>query len=204
MGIEVRSAYISYQANQQKGKRPAMRCIFVMAVCFGLLGGCATIPEDQCAKIDWYDLGVKDGRAGQAADRLVRHRDACAGVKVVPDEKRYLQGRPVGLAEYCRLDNAQREGLAGRPYADVCDAAFKRVYQAAYAVASLKRRVNSNLDEISRKETELRDQKTSDSKRNQLRSEIRDLDRRRESLRDELFSAERELDRIPKVPTAAW
>ena len=118
-----------------------MRYIFVIAVCFGLLGGCATIPEEQCAKVDWYELGVQDGRAGYPADRLLQHRDACAGVKVIPDEKRYLQGRPVGLA---------------------------------------------------------------DSKRNQLRSEIRDLDRRRESLRDDLFTAERELDRIPKGPAAAW
>jgi len=85
-----------------------MRCNFVMAVCFGLLGGCATIPEDQCAKVDWYDLGVTDGRAGQVADRLLRHREACAGVQVVPDEQRYLQGRQEGLAEYCRPDNAQR------------------------------------------------------------------------------------------------
>jgi hypothetical protein len=181
-----------------------MRYIFVFAVCLGLLGGCATIPEEQCAKVDWYELGVTDGRAGYPADRLLRHRDACAGVKVIPDEKRYLQGRPVGLAEYCRLENAQREGLAGRPYADVCDAAFKRIYQAAYEVSSLKRRIKNNLDEVSRKENELRDQKTSDSKRNQLRSEIRDLDRRRESLRDDLFTAERELDRIPKGPAPAW
>ena len=96
------------------------------------------------------------------------------------------------------------EGLAGRPYADVCDATFKRIYQAAYAVASLKRRINSNLDEVSRKETELRDQKTSNSKRNQFRSEVRELDRRRESLRDERFTAERELDRVRKIPAAVW
>jgi hypothetical protein len=175
-----------------------------MAVCVGVLTGCATIPEDQCAKVDWYDLGGKDGRAGKTADRLLQHRDACAGMNIVPDEKRYLQGRQEGLAEYCRPDNALREGLAGRPYQDVCDATFKRIYQAAYAVDSLKRRLNSNLDEVSRKETELRDQKASDSKRNQLRSEMRDLDRRRESLRDELFTAERELDRVRKAPAAPW
>jgi hypothetical protein len=83
-----------------------MRYIFVLAVCLGFLGGCATIPEEQCAKVDWYE--------------------------------------------------------------------------------------------------QLRDQKNSDSKRNQLRSEIRELDRRRESLRDDLFTAERELERIPKGPAAAW
>jgi hypothetical protein len=177
-----------------------MRYLFVMAVCLGLLGGCATIPEDQCAKVDWYELGIKDGRTGYAADRLVRHRDACAGVRVVPDERRYLQGHRIGLVDYCRPDNAVREGLAGHSYADVCDATFKRIHQAAYEVNSLKRRIHNNLDEVSRKENELRDQKTSDSRRNQLRSEIRELDRRRESLRDDLFSAERELEQARKVP----
>ena len=167
----------------------------------GLLGGCATIPEEQCAKMDWYGLGVKDGLAGYVAmDRLARHREACAGVKIVPDEKRYLQGHKEGLTEYCRPENAVREGLAGRSYANVCDQRFKSLYQAAYGVYSLKRRIDSNLDRVSRKEAELREEKTSASQRNRLRSEIRDLDRQRETLRDELFSAERELERLRKAP----
>ena len=70
-----------------------MRNILVMAVCVGLLAGCATIPEEQCAQVDWYEQGFKDGRAGYGVDRLAQHREACAGVKVVPDEARYGQGR---------------------------------------------------------------------------------------------------------------
>jgi hypothetical protein len=171
-----------------------------MAVCFGLLGGCATIPEEQCAKVDWYDLGVNDGLSGHPADRLLRHRDACAGVKVVPDEKRYGQGRQVGLVEYCRPENAVREGLAGRYYKDVCNETFKRLHKAAFEVYSLKRRIKTNLDEVSNKENELRQEKNSDSRRNQLRSDIRELDRRRQSLRDDLFAAERELEGLRTAP----
>jgi len=179
-----------------------MHNIIFILLFLGLLGGCATIPEEQCAKVEWYELGVKDGLAGYvAADRLVRHRDACAGVKIVPNEKLYLQGHQEGLAKYCRPENALQVGLAGRSYANVCDQTFKSIYQAAYRVYSLKHRIDNNLDEISRKEAELRDEKTSASQRNKLRSEIRDLDRLRETLRDELFSAERELERIRKAPT---
>lgn len=168
-----------------------------------LVGGCATIPEEQCSKIDWYDLGAKDGRTGYvASDRLVRHRDACAGVKIIPDEKRYLQGYKTGLPEYCQLENAAREGLAGHAYGNVCDQTFKSIYQAAYNVYILKNRINNQLYAIKRKEAELRDEKTSASRRNQIRSEIRDLDRDRETLRDELFSAERELERLRKAPAA--
>lgn len=151
--------------------------------------------------MDWYDLGVRDGLAGYvAANRLVRHRDACARVKIVPNEKQYLQGHQEGLAEYCHPENASREGLAGHSYANVCDQTFKTIYQAAYEVYSLKRRIDNNLDEISRKEAELRDEKTSASRRNQLRSEIRELDRQRETLRDELFSTERELEDLRQAP----
>jgi len=178
-----------------------MHNIILILFFLWLLGGCATIPAEQCATIDWYDLGVKDGLAGYvAANRLVRHRDACAGVKIVPNEKLYLQGHQEGLAKYCRPENALREGLAGRSYANVCDQTFKYIHQAAYGVYYLKHRIDNNLDEVSRKEAELRDEKTSSSQRNKLRSEIRDLDRQRETLRDDLFSAERELERILKAP----
>lgn len=173
--------------------------IFIL-IFLWLLGGCATIPEEQCAKIDWFDLGVKDGLAGYvAADRLARHRDACAGVKIVPNEKRYRQGHQDGLAKYCRPENAVREGLAGHSYANVCNQNFKSIYQAAYNVYSLKRRIDNQLYGIKKKEAELRDENNSATKRNQLRSEIRDLDREREALRDELYSAERELERLRRI-----
>jgi hypothetical protein len=176
--------------------------IFIL-IFLWLFGGCATIPEEQCAKINWYDLGVKDGLAGfAAADRLTRHREACAGVKIIPNEKGYRQGHQEGLTEYCQTENAVRVGLAGRSYADVCNQTFKAIYQAAYGINSLKRRIDNKLYEVSRKESELREEKTSTSRRNQLRSEIRDLDRQRESLRDELFSAERELERLRRAPAA--
>lgn len=175
----------------------AIRNISIITILLWMTVGCATIPEEQCLKINWYDLGVKDGLAGYLAeDRLARHRDACGGVKVVPDGKRYHQGHQVGLIEYCHLENAVREGLAGHRYTNVCDPTFKKLYQAAYLVYSLRDRIEDNLRDISRKENELRDKKTSPAKNDQLRSKIRELDRRRESLRDELYSAERDLEHL--------
>ena len=173
-----------------------MRFAFAMVIGAALLGGCATIPEDQCAKTDWYELGLKDGRAGYSAERLVQHREACAGVKVEPDELRYLQGRKVGINEYCEPENAFRDGLAGHEYRGVCDAAFARNQQAAYRVASLRKSIDSNRGDVSWRESEIRSDKTSDSRRSQLRSEVRELDRKREAMRDELVIAERDLDRL--------
>ena len=177
-----------------------MRFAWMAALGAVLLSGCATIPEDQCAKTDWYELGIKDGRAGYTADRLVQHRDACARAKVEPDETKYLQGRKAGLAEYCQPDNAIRDGLAGQDYRGVCDATFARNYRAAYRVFTLKTDIDGNRGAVSTREAEIRSDKTSDSRRTQLRSEIRELDRKRETLRDDLASAERELDRVRAMP----
>ena len=172
--------------------------IIIVILCLGLFSGCATIPEEQCAKVDWHNLGVQDGLAGySAANRLARHREACFGVKIVPDEKRYLQGHQIGLVEYCHPENAVRQGLAGRLYSNVCDQRFGNIYHAAYAVYSLKQQINSNLSRVSGKEDELRDEKSA-KRRDRLRSEIRELDRQRETLRNELYSAERELERLRK------
>ncbi len=168
-----------------------------------LAAGCGTIPAEECGKVDWYALGVKDGRAGYTAERVAQHREACAGVKVEPDELAYLQGRKAGLAEYCQPDNAFRDGLAGNEYRGVCDAAYARNHAAAYRVATLRRSLERNRGDVSWREAEIRSDKTSDTRRAQLRSEVRDLDRRRDALRDDLTAAERELDRRRAAQPAA-
>lgn len=176
-----------------------MRGAFALVIAALLLGGCATIPEDQCARMDWYELGLKDGRAGHTAERIVQHREACTAAKVEPDELRYLQGRKVGINEYCQPENAFRDGLAGHEYHGMCDATFARNHAAAYRVATLRKSIDTNRGDVSWRESEIRSDKTSDSRRSQLRSEVRDLDRRRETLRDNLVVAERELDRLRVV-----
>jgi hypothetical protein len=175
-----------------------MRKHVLIILLVGMIAGCATIPEDQCAKVNWYDLGVQDGREGYDEGRLARHREACAGVHISPDEIRYGEGRRVGLAEYCQIDNAVREGLAGHDYRGVCDEEFRRHHKIAYEVYSLKQDINRNFDEISSKESELRKKDITEKTRRDLYSEIRELDRRRERLRDKLFSAETELAHIQK------
>lgn len=160
------------------------------------LAGCATIPEDKCATTDWYELGVADGRAGHAAERLVKHREACAGVKIEPDETRYLQGRKLGLAEYCRLDHAIDAGLAGNSYEGVCDAEYARLHGASHAVWRAKKNVDENLSAVSWREAEIHGDKASDSRKAELRSQVRELDRKRETLRHEQLQAELELNRV--------
>jgi len=170
--------------------------IVLVSTLFAALTGCATIPEDKCATTDWYELGVADGRAGHAADRLVKHREACAGVKIAPDETRYLQGRKLGLAEYCRIERAIDTGLAGNSYEGVCDAEFARLHAAGYTVWRAKKNVDENLSAVSWRDAEIHGNKASDSRKAELRSQIRELDRKRETLRHEQLQAELELNRV--------
>jgi hypothetical protein len=168
------------------------------------LAGCGTIPEKDCPTIDWYELGVKDGRAGFPPERVAQHREACKGVAVEPDELSYLQGRKAGLGEYCQPDNAFRDGLAGNEYHGQCDGAFARNHAAALRVATLRRSIERNRGDASWRESEIRSDRTSDARRAELRSQVRELDRNRESMRNDLVRAERELSHLMTIqPQAA-
>jgi Protein of unknown function (DUF2799) len=165
-----------------------------------LVAGCATIPAEQCAKVNWYALGVEDGRKGYTADRITKHREACASVNVIPDEGAYLAGRTEGLREYCTPQNAFVEGLAGREYRSVCplevSGVFTRNHRAAYSVYKARNDLQSVENDIDNKEKELRKKKKSDRERKELRNDIRELDDKRQDLRDELYRLETELDRL--------
>lgn len=161
------------------------------------LSGCATIPEEQCAGMDWKALGVADGRVGYAAERLVQHREACARVKVAPDERAYFEGRRTGLVEYCRLPAALDHGLAGRSYAGVCnDPRYGRLYAAARKVYESRAKVPAIEREIADKYREIADAKTSDVRRDLLRKQVRDLETQRSRLRDARSDAESALDAL--------
>ena len=180
----------------------ALRCslTWVLMAMSVALGGCATISEEDCPRVDWFALGVEDGRHGYPEARIVQHREACMGAGVQPDHQRYWAGRLQGLARYCTLASALEEGRAGRTYKGVCppqiDPAFRDVYRAGYAVHESLEQVRATESTINGRERELRKDGLSDRDRERLRSEIRDLDRRRESLRDELYRRERELEHV--------
>lgn len=162
-----------------------------------LVAGCASTRElDTCAGPDWYAVGLADGRAGRAAERIAEHRRACAKAGIEPDELRYLQGRRDGLAEYCSPDNAFREGLAGHDYVGGCDSTFARNHRAAFRVAELRKEVEANRSAIAWRTAEINGNSASDARRSNLRTEVRDLEQKRDALRSQLQRAEHELQRL--------
>lgn len=171
----------------------------VTALAAALLGGCAVMSPEECLRADWYTVGVQDGQQGEALYRLDQRTQACAEAKVVPDFNRYHAGRAQGLAGYCRLDNAARLGLAGQPYRGVCplgiDAEFRQrhavglnLYQARRAVDDMENRRRSL-------ETQLERAKT-DKERQDVRDDLRRLDREYRYVRDRVRDAEWNFDRF--------
>lgn len=164
------------------------------------LASCATIPEEQCPKVDWYALGLADGRDGAPAARLADHRKACAGVNVEPDERAWLEGRRAGLVEYCRLPGAVSAGLAGRGYAGVCpDPRFVRLYAAARQVFDARAKVSEIDRDLASARRDIADPNTSDIRRDILRGQVRSLENDRRRAVDRLRDAETELQGLRRA-----
>lgn len=169
-------------------------------LCVIFLTGCATLSREDCVRGDWFGLGVNDGYAGQPASRLSEHAHACSEYGIAVNNPAYFAGREQGLMTYCQLDNAFEVGLNGQPYHYVCpqsiDALFRRYHAAAFAVYEDRSSLESVDNELSGKEKNLGDKKLTDEQRAKVRGEIRELDRKRERLRDDFYFHQRELDNL--------
>ena len=175
--------------------RPRVSCALLVAL---LASGCATLSPEQCATMDWYSLGLRDGRAGHDIGRIDLHREACAEVGIRPDRQAWVAGREAGLNEYCRLSNAIELGLSRSSYGGVCrDPDFLPLYRAAHRVGEAEAEIERIDREIERAERKLREaSKDNDDKATRRhRDALRDLDRDRRRAREDRDDAEYRLER---------
>ena len=174
--------------------------MLIAPVMLVVLSGCATMQEDECRTADWRDVGLRDGLVGRPSSVLADYHEACSKHGVDPDSELYREGRAEGLAEYCVLDNAAPEGLAGRRYQNVCpvdiDRSFRQLNDAGYAVYDVRDEMDDVYGKIDSLENELADDDTTEERRTAIRDELRKLDREIGRLRDDLRWKERELDRL--------
>lgn len=173
---------------------------WMVAPCVMLLGGCATnLSPSECATANWHELGRDDGAHGRR-ERIADYHEACGKAHIAVDAEAYRRGRADGLPQYCRLDNAINQGLAGETYDGVCpgprDQAFRQHRDAGYAVHAAKYHLSQLRYEQERLQKELRDPKANDGRKRDLRSQLDTLDRKLEYGRDELSRAQNRLDRL--------
>ena len=85
-----------------------------------LLGGCASLSEEECRNADWGRLGHQDGAAGYPESRLAEHAEACAKIGIRPMGDIWRAGWDRGVLLYCVPSVGWREGLSGHGYSGVC------------------------------------------------------------------------------------
>ncbi|MEO0467027.1 MAG: DUF2799 domain-containing protein [Pseudomonadota bacterium] len=81
-----------------------MKHIFFAACTAVAMTGCASGPSytaEQCSAMDWYGLGVQDGRNGQPMTALNDEIMGCREFGVEADLDAYRSGRDQGLTAYC-------------------------------------------------------------------------------------------------------
>ena len=142
------------------------------------------------------DKAIGDAQTQRAeAERKAAAEAKAAEAKAEAQRNRVKESEPAE-PPHCAPDNAFREGLAGREYRGGCNTTFARNHEAAYKVAELRKELEANRSAVSWREAEIRYGRASDDRKNNLRNEVRDLDRRRERLREQLYGAEQEVQRL--------
>lgn len=108
-----------------------------------LLGGCASLSEEECRNADWGRLGHQDGAAGYPESRLAEHAEACAKIGIRPMGDIWRAGWDRGVLLYCMPSVGWREGLAGHGYSGVCrgrnEEAFLQAYRAGAEIHACSR-----------------------------------------------------------------
>ena len=167
-----------------------------------LSSACSTLSHEECTQGSWFELGLADGRKGKSYKRLGNYQKACSEYNLTVDTEQYNKGREQGINDYCQLDNAIEMGLKGRRYQSVCPSDihldFQRYNRVAYSLYKSKDALDKLDNKLSKKENKLVDKKLSDDERSKIRDRIRQLDRQRQKLRDDVYSNESKLDKLQR------
>ncbi len=105
---------VSYRAQVRRG----MLLITVLSA--AALSGCASMPGDTCASVDWYALGLDDGTNGRSLDSVASHDNQCVAEAAEADLEDYRAGRLAGLDEYCTMESGLELARSGARYKGVC------------------------------------------------------------------------------------
>ncbi|WP_237067293.1 DUF2799 domain-containing protein [Microbulbifer guangxiensis] len=187
------------------------KSIAVLAIIALLLGGCATMSEEECITADWHAIGYEDGAAGQAVAMLGKRRQACADHGVQPDANAYRAGRDEGLELYCTEMRGFRTGRAGGTYGGVCPRdleglflvgyesgrelyeAQRAVNEVANAIQSAHNERENILDDITEMSAHLVSDEATKEERIELLADIARLKTRHSDLEHEIEDMEHEL-----------
>lgn len=149
----------------------------IASIALGLaLAACETMSAGECAAADWRAIGFNDAASG-GLDRFPERARSCANQGFTADGQAYAAGFDDGLVRFCQPANAFNLGRRGGSYAGTCPADLQRNF---FAALDDGRRVNQA-------ETDL----------TAARSDISDIERRRDAIDREIRDLESALSQAP-------
>ena len=85
--------------------------------------GCSSsssITKTNCASMDWFEYGRRDGSRGAPKEQIESYRSLCGSEFTANSETLYINGHNSGLVEYCQPQNGFEIGKMGATYLYVC------------------------------------------------------------------------------------
>jgi hypothetical protein len=163
-----------------QGPHP-LKTSFALA-CLVLLVSCASMTPEECQRANWREVGQRDGQRGETLALMDKRSEDCDKVGVALDAQAYTLGRESGLRNYCRLENAVPLGLGGAGYAGVCPPEVEAIFVPRYQAAHAVFLLRSELRRL-------------DERRDSLERRLRDM-RRDEDQRLYNAASEQERERV--------
>ena len=112
--------------------------------------GCATLSEEECLSADWRTIGYEDGARGFSAQRIGKHREACAEHGIAPNFQAYMDGHRAGLRQYCIPATGFALGRSGKRYSGICPAELEGAFLAAFEDGRAVYRLLQEIDQLQR------------------------------------------------------
>ena len=105
-----------------------------VALVAGLSSCAGKMSKKDCEAVDYYEVGLKEGKAGKNADRIRELTETCTAEGVAIGTEKYNYGRQVGLADYC--DESRAKSDVKKNITDsICMREKVPPYQTAYKAA---------------------------------------------------------------------
>lgn len=156
----------------------------------------------ECRIANWSQMGERDASQGQS-DQIARYVDSCVKQQVPVSNQsvtQYRKGYQAGLQAYCQPEQILSLASAGKGNLSVCPAVQQTKLRPYYQAGRRHYDAQQALDTTDRKqrslETELKKNETTDSRRQEIRQELRLLDQKLINQRLELNLADQLLQRL--------
>lgn len=177
-------------------KTSSLIALTLSCAALAIVGGCASLSENECLTADWESIGYRDGSRGYDAGRIGTHGEACAEHGIKADRQLYEEGRLRGLELFCTGENGVRLGRQGYSYSGVCplsmEGTFMRGFQFGRELRNIDMRMQELRAEVYKVQAELKREEPplADRDRDYLLHRLRDLEREYGRMEAELRMAE--------------